>query len=307
MADRSADRWLHPPDNGQGLRGGDPRAHSSPARPGAAATPNEADDPRAVHGAPSQRALPRADRGTVGQGSAQRPPDPASSLADAVDEGLISTNPAHRAHRLGSCRPLARTWTVAELRHFLDAMRADRDFPLWRLAATTGMRRGELLGLLWSDVDFARATVTVQRQLVRNGDRVELGQPKTPAGRRTVFVDPGTIEVLLGHKAPGRDDEPFASNHLIFTRRDGQPRDPDSVSQRFARQVRLTGLPHIRFHDLRHTHATLALVAGINPKVGQERLGHASVNVTLDTYTHVLPPMHEAAASRVAALIDEGP
>jgi len=100
----------------------------------------------------------------------------------------------------------------------------------------------------------------------------------------------------------GNDDD--GGSGLVFGRPDGRPRDPDTVSHRFRAAAERAGLPRIRLHDLRHTHATLALPAAINPKVVQERLGHASVRVTLDTYTHVLQPMHEEAAARIAALVD---
>jgi integrase len=91
---------------------------------------------------------------------------------------------------------------------------------------------------------------------------------------------------------------------VVFCRTDGGSRDPDAVSHQFADLVGLARLPKIRLHDLRHTHATLALQAGVHPKVVQERLGHASVKVTLDTYSHVMPPMHQEAAARVAAIVD---
>jgi len=230
------------------------------------------------------------------------------ALEDAVDDGLISSNPATRAHRMGHSLPAVRFWTPAELRSFLEGLRADPDFALWRLAAATGMRRGELLGLMWRDFDFRLGRVTIQRQLIRNGDRIEFAHPKTAAGRRTICLDNLTIAALLerrrGLARDTNDVNAGERDGLVFGRQDGRPRDPDAVTNKFRAEVERAGLPRIRLHDLRHTHATIALQAAINPKVVQERLGHASVRVTLDTYTHVLQPMHEEAASRIAALVD---
>jgi integrase len=170
------------------------------------------------------------------------------------------------------------------------------------------MRRGEVLGLRWRDLDFRLGRVTVERQLVRNGDHLEFAHPKTAAGHRTICLDAATVAALLEHHRRQRgvadDDSGDDRLALVFARRDGRPRDPDTVTHQFRVEAERAGMPRIRFHDLRHTHATIALQAAINPKVVQERLGHASVKVTLDTYTHVLPPLHQEAATRIAALVD---
>ena len=228
------------------------------------------------------------------------------ALEEALDDGLIASNPSNRAHRLGHSKSTVRCWSPEELRSFLAAVEDEPDYPLWRLAASTGMRRGEMLGLRWGDFDLVRGTVSVQRQLVRNGDSVGFGHPKTAAGRRTVCLDAVTLDALAAHwQRRVSFAAPCAlAPDLVFCKPDGRPRDPDVVTQQFIRRAMRAGLPRIRLHDLRHTHATIALQAGINPKVVQERLGHASVKVTLDTYTHVLPPMHRAAATRIAALVD---
>jgi integrase len=232
------------------------------------------------------------------------------ALEDAVADGLLRYNPAARAHRPTASKIEMRVWSSAQLRQFLASVERDAMFPLWRLAATTGMRRGELLGLGWSDVDLDGARLTVRRQLIRIGRRTGFGRPKTEAGRRCISLDPTTVEVLRQHKqrhaVTWREDESSYPSELdlVFCRPDGNGRDPDVVSHQFTHLVRQAGLPKIRLHDLRHTHATLALQAGVHPKVVQERLGHASVKVTLDTYSHVMPPMHQEAAARVAAIVD---
>jgi integrase len=228
------------------------------------------------------------------------------ALEEALDDGLIPSNPSNRAHRMGHSLPTVRGWSPGQLHTFLTAVEDEPDYPLWRLAASTGMRRGELLGLRWTDIDLERGLVSVQRQLVRNGNALEFGRPKTAAGRRTLCLDQSTVRILAEHRQ--RQAESAAARRLtpdlVFCRANGAPRDPDVVTHQFIQRAVRAGLPRIRLHDLRHTHASIALQAEINPKVVQERLGHASVKVTLDTYTHVLPPMHRAAASRIAALVD---
>lgn len=232
------------------------------------------------------------------------------ALEDAIDDGLLRSNPATRAHRIGTVRKEMRWWTPDELHAFLAAVATEPSFPLWRLAASTGMRRGELLGLQWSDVDLEHGLVSVQRQLIRNGDLLAFGPPKTWAGRRTIYVDRATLEVLRTHQLRQIRDKlaggPAYRQHpnLVFCRADGSPHDPDVTSHQFARLVLHAGLRRIRLHDLRHTHASIALQAGVHPKVLQERLGHSNVKVTLDTYSHVMPTMHADAAARIAAIVD---
>ncbi len=231
------------------------------------------------------------------------------ALADAVEDRLLSHNPADGAHRLHKDHPEMRTWTAEQLSRFLAAVADDEHFCLWRLAATTGMRRGELLGLRWHDVHAATGHVQVVQQRVRGDAGFTYGPPKTARGRRSISLDAVTVAALSSHRQSqavirpmfGRQDE---DADLVFARADGSPMDPDSVSGRFERIVRRLQLPLIRLHDLRHTHATLALAAGVHPKVVQERLGHSSVTMTLDLYSHAVPGMQADAASRIAALID---
>jgi integrase len=202
-----------------------------------------------------------------------------------------------------------RSWTADELRAFLAASAQHPLFPLYRLAASTGMRRGEILGLRWKDVDLERRRLTVRQQLSRQGEAVSFGQPKTKAGRRSIALDPATINVLRALREArkvivGQFGAAYQPHDLVFARADGSPHDPDSVSHTFDRLVRAAGLPAIRLHDLRHTHATLALQAGVHPKVVQERLGHSSISVTLDLYSHAVPALEEDAAGRIAAMVD---
>lgn len=233
------------------------------------------------------------------------------ALGDAVDDRILTSNPADGAHRLPRDRGLEmKTWTGAELGRFLAGVADDALFGLWRLASQTGMRRGELLGLRWRDVDLEAGRVQVVQQRVRGEEGVVYGPPKTTAGRRRIDLDAVTMVALREHRRRQVADRlafgpGYADADLVFAHADGSPLDPDSVSGSFERAVRRLSLPAIRLHDLRHTHATLALSAGIHPKVVQERLGHSSITVTMDVYSHAIPAMQADAATRIAAIVDE--
>lgn len=220
------------------------------------------------------------------------------ALGDAVKWGLRPDNPAGRSDPPRTRRhPELRTWSAAELRFFLTHVRDDEWFALWFLLATTGMRRGEALGLRWPDVDLERGCLAVRRTVISISGRIEWSEPKSARGRRVVALDPATAEVLRSW-GPG--------DGLVFCGGDGSPLDPTAVSKRFVRLVADSGLPRIRLHDLRHTHATLALQAGVNPKIVSERLGHATVAFTLDVYSHALQHLQQKAADKVAALVFGG-
>src|SRR5262249_36391506 len=194
------------------------------------------------------------------------------------------------AHRLDrDSAPEMLTWSREELRRFLTAVADEPEYPLWRLAAQTGMRRGELLGLRWRDVDLDRARLCVRQQLVRAGAQVAVGPPKTSAGRRSIALDLGTVAALRAHKASQREGRlrwgpAYQDQDLVFSRADGHQHDPDVVSQRFDSATGRARVPRIRLHDLRHTHATLLLQAGVPVKVVSERLGHSKTSITQDVY-----------------------
>lgn len=143
------------------------------------------------------------------------------ALEDAVEDGLLRSNPAARAHRMGATGNEMRPWTSNELHRFLTTVEDQPNFALWRLAACTGMRCGELLGLRWRDLDLDEGLVAVQRPLLRNGDAVGFGQPKTAAGRRTICLDPTTVEVLRRHQA--RQAVARAESDVGSKRRPGPP------------------------------------------------------------------------------------
>jgi integrase len=160
----------------------------------------------------------------------------------------------------------------------------------------TGMRRGEALGLRWEDVDLEAGRLSVRRALIPNGAVVVVSEPKTARGRRSVALDHETVEVLKRQAGQQLADQvkkgdAWSDTGLVFTKEDGEAWHPEVVSRFFRSAVKRSLLPETKLHDLRHTHATLALRAGIHPKVVSERLGHATMAITLDTYSHAIPAM----------------
>ena len=230
---------------------------------------------------------------------------------DAVRWGLIARNPLDAAdppRRKGDGTTEMKTWSAEQLGAFLASVRGQRLHALWHTIAMTGMRRGEALGLRWSDVDLENGRLSVRRALIPTNRDVVVSEPKTAKGRRVIALDPATTEVLkeqaAGQLEEQREWDPaWSDSGLVFTAENGKALDPETISRWFRIAVKRAMLPPIRLHDLRHTHATLALQAGIHPKVVSERLGHATVSITLDTYSHAIPALQEEAAEKIAGLV----
>jgi integrase len=230
------------------------------------------------------------------------------ALGDAARWGLVVRNVAELASPPRPRRAEMQTWTAAELRAFLEHVQDERLHALWMLAASSGMRRGELLGLRWVDVDLDRSRVAVRQTLVIAGREVVFSQPKTNRGRRSIAIDPRTVEALRGRRKAQLAEPSHGRAHgptpaWCSPREDGTPIHPEWLSDAFEWRIKTARLPRIRFHDLRHTHASLGLAAGIPVKVMSERLGHSSSSFTADTYQHVTPALEEQAASTVARLV----
>jgi len=230
------------------------------------------------------------------------------ALSDAVKWQKIPRNVADSATppRRQSKKP--KTWTASELRTFLEHVEGGRLYAAYLLAASTGLRRGELLGLRWRDVDMEAGSLAVVQTLLQVNNKLDFGTPKTEKGSRNVWLDTHTVAALRSHRRTQVAERlawgpEYQDNDLVFAREDGTPIHPDGFGRTFARHAKAAALPTIRLHDLRHTHATLALQAGIPAKVVSERLGHASISITLDIYSHVLPGMQEEAAQTVADLV----
>jgi integrase len=195
------------------------------------------------------------------------------------------------------------TMNEDDLHTFLEAAKKTPYYVLFYMALFTGMRRSELLALRWCDVDLLLCQVYVTRSLhhLRTGEIV-IRTPKTAKGRRMVMLSPSAALLLQEHRDKQEAQRamlgiPIKDDDLVFSDLEGKPLLPDTVSHVWAKLVKRTGLEGIRFHDARHTHASLMLKQGVHPKVVQERLGHATISTTLDLYSHVAPGLQEAAAA----------
>ena len=203
--------------------------------------------------------------------------------------------------------PLRGQVSALEARQLLEAAQGNRLEGLYVLAVHTGMRRGELLGLQWGDIDLDDTfpTIRVRRTLTRKGTGYVLGEPKTKKSRRTVRLTPQAVEVLRTHRARQAQEKLrmgslYGDQSLVFAGNGGGLINPSNLRQRsFAPLLERAGLPRITFHDLRHTCASLLFQKNVHPKLVQELLGHASVAITLDTYSHVLPGMGSEAADAI--------
>jgi integrase len=232
------------------------------------------------------------------------------ALAEAARWNLLQRNVADQADppTIRSTAPEMKTWTADELAQFLDFVSDDRLYAAWVVAATAGLRRGEVLGLRWIDIDLNASRLSVQQTLVSVAYETRFSVPKTARSRRSVSLDATTVAALRAHRKRQLEErmswgQAYRDSGLVVTREDGTLVHPDRFTQMFDKHVKDAGLPRIRLHDLRHTHATLALAAGVHPKVVSERLGHATVAFTLDVYSHAVPALQEEAADRIAALI----
>jgi len=223
------------------------------------------------------------------------------ALQQAVRWQLLTVNPAHGAQPPRPRRPEPIVATGPILQRVLEHLRGHPlELPA-TIALTTGMRRGEICGLRWSDLsdDYTSAHIRQTLQATRHGFHFQ--QPKTHRSRRPIAL-PASLRTLLTDQRTRQDSRRAALGNrwhytdLIVDRGDGSPRHPDTLSSTWRRFIRDNQLPHIRFHDLRHSHASLLLLEGIHPKIVSERLGHASVSFTLDVYTHLLPGMQTEAA-----------
>ena len=235
------------------------------------------------------------------------------ALGDAERKGLLQRNVARLASPPSASAaraPEMKVWTPEQLRTFLDFVATDSHHgPMLRLAALTGLRRAELCGLRWQDLDLDNARLVVRQAITTVDHEPSVGDVKSTRSRRVIDLDPTTVNVLRAQRAHQLEERllggpEWVDTGLVFTMPDGRGWHPDVITRAFARLVQRSTLPRIRLHDLRHTHATHLLAAGTNARVTSERLGHASVAFTLDVYGHVLPGQQADAAAAVAALVD---
>ncbi|QLG10874.1 site-specific integrase [Deinococcus sp. D7000] len=243
------------------------------------------------------------------------------ALRQAVRWQMLPRNVAEGIRAPKITRPELHVWTPEQVAAFLDASQAHRLHAAFYLALMTGMRRGEVLGLQWEDIDWDRSRLRVRHNLVevrtegQAGKRLagkptvssitlSLDTPKTAGSRRTIILSPGTLGKLAEHRARQEAERAAAAEAwqgpagggFVFASEIGTPTDPRNFYRWFAQIVERAGVPVIRLHDLRHTAASLMIRRGIPPKTVSERLGHADVGFTLRTYTHLYDEQREEAA-----------
>lgn len=229
------------------------------------------------------------------------------ALRQAVRWQVILSNPCDAVARPKAPRHEIMSLDRKQISALLKAAKRERLHALYVLAIATGMRISELLGLRWSDLDEDRGAVHVRRQLIRvpsaresGSPSFELAEPKTAAGRRQIDIPNSVLKILNAHRARMAAEGHAQPDSPMFCGERGGPLQHNNlVNRSFKPLLERAGLPPIRFHDLRHTSATMLLGLGVHPKVVSERLGHAQIGLTLDLYSHVLPSMQKAAAAKI--------
>ncbi|PGA19357.1 site-specific integrase [Bacillus thuringiensis] len=224
------------------------------------------------------------------------------ALEDAVKWELLYKNPFEHVEIPRPRKVVNNTWSIEETKTFLTYAKFDNPiyYHLFLLALNTGMRRGELLGLKWKNVDLVEGKVSVTETLIYDELGFRFTEPKTSGSKRLISIDQSLCKELKSYKAKQNEfklaiGKAYEDNDLVFSRENGRPIYPRTLTTVFERFIKTAQVPKIRFHDLRHTHATLLLKLGINPKIVSERLGHNSIKTTLDTYSHVTLDMQESA------------
>jgi integrase len=231
------------------------------------------------------------------------------ALKNAVKTGLLFRNAAESVDCPKIQRREMHVMSETDLHLFLEYAKDSPYYTLFYTSLFTGMRRAELLALRWSDIDLDLCQIYVNRsmQYIRGDDkknRIFFREPKTAKSRRLIALSPSTVIMLREYKVKETELRqslgyaPLSDDDLVFSHYDGSPLLPNSITHAWIKLVRRCGLHGIRLHDARHTHASLLLKQGVHPKIVQERLGHGSIQITLDTYSHVAPGLQQAAANK---------
>ena len=232
-----------------------------------------------------------------------------SMLNTAVREELIARNVARLVQPPTPGHGEIHPWTDAEARRFLKAAEGHRLYALFAVALALGLRRGELLGLRWSDIDFHNRQLRVAQTLQRvRGEGLVFGPPKSKRSRRTLTMPSIVTEALIRHRTGQTEDrrraaEVWMDSGLVFTTSSGRHLEPRNLNTAYARLLAHVDVPRIRFHDLRHTCATLLLSRGVSARVVMDILGHSQISVTMNIYGHVMPAMQQAAAGEMDAAL----
>ncbi len=232
------------------------------------------------------------------------------SLKWAVRQNYIGRNPCELVDPPSPRGRTMCTLSAFEVSVLLEGAQDNYYYPVIYTAVSTGLRRNELLALRWRDIDLYLLSISVSQTLYKGRGRVEFKEPKTKYSRRRVSMTPKLALFLREYKAERESlhwqlGVPLTLDDLVFANYDGKPVDPSTLTHNFGRIVKRAGLV-ARFHDLRHSYASLMLAAGVHPKVVSEALGHSTVAITLDIYSHVTPGLQEAAAKQLDSLLPVG-
>lgn len=231
-------------------------------------------------------------------------------LADAEREELIYRNPAKLVRPPALERAERRALTLPDARRLIQSIRGDRLEALWICALSLGLRRSELLGLRWIDVDFDAGTVAVKQSLQRLNGKLEFAKPKTDRSIRLIPAPPEVLDHLRNHRKRQAAErlqigERWSENGLVFSSTVGTPLEPRNVDRAWATARHRADLDWLRLHDLRHACATFMLISGASPRTVMQTLGHSQIGITMNTYAHVLPEIERAAVDDAArALFD---
>lgn len=231
-----------------------------------------------------------------------------TALNQAIRWGLLSRNAATMVELPRASRYEIRPFTSDEARRFLASIKGDRLEALYSVALTMGLRQGEALGLRWRDVDLEMGYIRVSKQLQRIDRKLQLVDLKTDRSRRTLVMPASIVKGLREHQARQADERgpgggSISPDDLVFVTPEGEPLEGTTVSRHFHRHLDRAGLPQRRFHDLRHSCATLLMVQGVSPRVVMDVLGHSEIAMTMNTYSHVIPELRRDAADRMEELI----
>lgn len=222
---------------------------------------------------------------------------------------LISKNPADMVEAPRAQKYKAAVLEPKDVKKLLNAVHDTRFEVPTNLALALGLRLGEILGLRWSDVDFENGIINIEQNLVRAGTKLIFKEPKTEESKRSISAPYDLLKLLKEHKKKQielkiRSGGEYNNKHnLVCTRDSGEPLNTSSFSHAFGDFIKRRDIPHVRFHDLRHTNATLMLLSGTAPKVASSRLGHSTISITMDLYSHVLKDMNKDAADKLNEVI----
>ncbi len=226
------------------------------------------------------------------------------ALDNAVKTGLLARNPIDAVTQPKVERHEIKTMTEEDISRFLNEARKGEYYALFFTLLFTGIRRGEAISLRWSDVDLLGCQLSINKTMQFLNNKVTFKTPKTASSRRQIALSPSTCVVLRLYREARNNVRqsvlklpPLADNDLVFSHHDGSPYLPNSITHAWIKLVRHCGLNGVRLHDARHTHASLMLKNGTNPKIIQERLGHSTFAITMNLYAHVSPGMQKQAAN----------